>query len=151
MPRTHRSKPLYQRGEYSLYPREGRNLEIVRYDPDRRRERITSTGTTDVEAGKIALDKLYLRATGGEYVPASNRVSPLVTGVIADYQLAVGDERKSADAIGHRLAHVVNYIATLKDKAVRCDEIDERWIARFRSWLAKRPIPTPSASGPRRR
>jgi hypothetical protein len=140
MPRTHRSKPLYQRGEYSLYPREGRNLEIVRYDPDRRRERITSAGTTDVEAGKIALDKLYLRATGGEYVPASNRVSPLVTGVIADYQLAVGDERKSADAIGHRLAHVVSYIATLKDKAVRCDEIDERWIARFRSWLAKQPI-----------
>jgi hypothetical protein len=63
-----------------------------------------------------------------------------VTGVIADYQLAVGDERKSADAIGHRLAHVVRYIATLKDKAVRCDEIDERWIARFRSWLAKQPI-----------
>jgi hypothetical protein len=141
MPKSHRSKPLYRRGEYALYPREGRNLEIVRYDPERRRERITSAGTTDVEAGKVALDKLYLSATGGEYAPPSNRVSPLVTAVMADYQLAVGDDRKSADAIRHRLAHVLAYIATLRDKAARCDEIDERWIARFRTWLAKQPIP----------
>jgi hypothetical protein len=141
MPKSHRSKPLYRRGEYALYPREGRNLEIVRYDSERRRERITSAGTTDVEAGKIVLDKLYLRATGGEYIPPSNRISPLVTAVMADYQLAVGDDRKSSDAIRHRLAHVVAYIATLKDHAVRCEEIDERWIAKFRAWLAKLPIP----------
>ena len=140
MPRTHRSKPLYQRGEYRLYPREGRNLEIVRYDAERGRERSVSAGTTDVEAGKVALDKLYLRATGGEYVPPSNRTSPLVLSVMADYQLAVGDERTSANAIAHRLAHVSAYIATLKDKGVRCDEIDERWIAKFRTWLAKQPI-----------
>jgi hypothetical protein len=138
MPRTHRSKPLYQRGEYRLYPRKGRNLEIIRYDGGR--ERSTSAGTADVEAGKVALDKLYLRATGGEYVPPSNKVSPLVAAVIADYQLAVGDDRKSADAIAHRLAHVSAYIATLKDKAVHCDEIDERWIGKFRAWLAKQPI-----------
>lgn len=140
MPRTRRPKPLYQRGDYKLFPREGRNLEIVCYDSERRRERITSAGTTDVEAGKIALDKLYLQSTGGEYVPPVNRQSPLVTSVIADYQLAHGDERTSADAIRHRLAHVVAYIATLKDKAVRCDAIDERWIGKFRLWLGKQPI-----------
>lgn len=140
MPRTHRSKPLYQRGDYSLYPREGRNLEIVWYDRERRRERCVSAGTTDVEAGKVALDKHYLRATGGEYVPPVSRVSPFVAAVIADYQLAHGDEAASADAIRHRLAHVAAYIATLKDKAVRCDEIDERWIAKFRAWLGKQPM-----------
>lgn len=63
-----------------------------------------------------------------------------MTAVIADYQLAHGDQAASADAIRHRLAHVVNYIATLKDKAIRCDAIDERWIAKFRAWLAKQPI-----------
>lgn len=140
MPKTHRPDPLYKRGELALYPREGRNLEIIWYDRDRRRERSASAGTTDIEAGKIALDKLYLKATGGEYVPPISRVSPLVANVIADYQCAVGDERKSADAIRHRLAHITDYLDTLKDKSIRCDAIDERWITKFRTWLAKQPI-----------
>ena len=140
MPRTRRPDPLYKRGDYALYPREGRNLEIVWYDRERGRERSASAGTTDVEAGKVALDKHYLHATGGEYVPPTSRISPLVASVIADYQCAVGDERSSSDAIRHRLAHVTDYIATLKDKAVRCDAIDERWIAKFRLWLGKRPV-----------
>jgi hypothetical protein len=143
MPRTHREDPLYRRGppdnEYKLYPRAGRNLEIIWYDPERRRECSTSAGTTDVEAGSRALDKLYLERTGGEYVPPTNKVSPLVSAVIADYTI-ICDGKASADAIGHRLTHVVNYIATLKDKNVRCDAIDERWIAKFRTWLGKQPI-----------
>lgn len=138
MPRTRRPDPLYQRGEYALYRREGRNLEIVRYDRDRGRERIVSAGTADVEAGKLALDREYLRATGGEYVPPSNRASPLVASVIADYQIAVGEAK--GKAIGHRLAHVVHYLATLRDPGVRCEDIDERWIGKFRTWLAKQPI-----------
>lgn len=140
MPRTRRAKPLYQRGDYKLFPREGRNLEIVWYDRDRGRERSVSAGTTDVEAGKLALDKRYLRATGGEYIPPVNRVSPRVAAVIADYQAAVGDERESSSAIRHRLAHVATYVGTLPDNEVRCDTIDERWIAKFRTWLAKQPI-----------
>lgn len=140
MPRTHRPKPLYQRGSYSLHARPGRNLEIVWYDSERRRERSTSAGTTDVEGGRIALDRKYLEATGGEYIPPVTRVSPLVANVIADYQLAHGDLAASADAIRHRLAHVVRYLGTLKDKSVRCDEIDKKWIAKFRTWLAKQPI-----------
>ena len=140
MPRTRRAKPLYQRGIYRLHPREGRSLEIVWYDAERKRERSTSAGTTDVERGRIALDRHYLQATGGEYVPPSNRKSPLVTAVIADYQLAHGDQAASSDAIRHRLAHVIRYIGTLPDKAVSCDAIDERWIGKFRAWLAKQPI-----------
>jgi hypothetical protein len=140
MPRTRRPDPLYRRGDYALYPREGRNLEIVWYDRERGRERSASAGTTDVEAGKIALDKHYLRAAGGEYLPPTSRVSPFVASVIADYQCAVGDERASSEAIRARLAHVTDYLATLKDKAVRCDAVDERWIAKFRTWLGKRPI-----------
>jgi integrase len=140
MPRTRRPKPLYQRGQFALYAREGRNLEIVCYDAERGRERIASAGTKDVEAGRTALDRHYLRATGGEYVPPTNRTSPLVSAVIADYQLARGDEAASSEAIRHRLAHVVTYLGTLPDKAVRCDAIDERWIARFRTWLGKQAI-----------
>lgn len=141
MPRTRRPDPLYRRGDYALYERPGRNLEIVWYDRDRRRERSISAGTSELEAGRIALDRHYLRATGGEYVPPVSRTSPLVTAVIADYQLGHGDDAASADAIRHRLAHVVRYIGTLKDKAIRCEMIDERWIAKFRAWLAKQPIP----------
>lgn len=140
MPRTHRPAPLYQRGEFALHVRPGRNLEIVWYDSDRGRERSISAGTTDVALGKIALDKHYLHVTGGEYIPPVNRSSPLIASVIADYQLASGDEKASADAIRHRLAHVVDYLGTLKDKAVHCDAIDERWIGKFRTWLAKQPM-----------
>lgn len=140
MPKSHRPGALYQRGCFKLYERPGRNLEIVWYDADRRRERSVSAGTTDLEAGKIALDKHYLHATGGEYAPPVVRSSPLVANVIADYQLAHGDDRSSAEAIRHRLAHVINYIATLKDNAIRCDAIDERWISKFRAWLGKQPV-----------
>lgn len=140
MPRTHRPKPLYQRGIYALYARPGRNHEIVWYDRERRRERSVSAGTSELGPGRIALDRHYLAATGGEYAPPRSSVSPFVTAVIADYQLGHGDYAQSADAIRHRLAHVVNYIATLPDKAIRCDAIDERWIARFRAWLAGQPI-----------
>lgn len=140
MPRTHRPKPLYQRGDFRLYPRPGRYLEIVWYDRDRGRERSSSAGSADPESGRTALDRLYLQATGGEYTPPVSRVSPLVAAVIADYQVAHGDLQASAKAIRHRLAHVVNYLGTLPDKSVRCDAIDERWVAKFRSWLAKQPI-----------
>lgn len=140
MPRTRRTKPLYQRGAFKLYPRDGRNHEIVWYDSERRRERSLSAGSSDDEAARIALDRHYLETTGGEYAPPVSRVSPLVAAVIADYQLAHGDQAASSDAIRHRLAHVVGYVSTLPDKAIRCEAIDERWIGKFRAWLARQPI-----------
>lgn len=60
--------------------------------------------------------------------------------VIADYQLGHGDLAASADAIRHRLAHVVRYLGTLQDKEIRCADVDERWIAKFRAWLGRQPI-----------
>lgn len=147
MPRTCRPKPLYQRGTFTLVPRPGRNHEIVWYDTGRKRERSLSAGTIDLETGRQALDRLYLQTTGGEYTPPRATRSPLVTAVVADYQLARGDTRTSADAIRHRLKHVVAYIGTLPSAAVTCDSIDERWIGRFRGWMVKRPI----ANSPRER
>lgn len=86
-------------------------------------------------------DEFSSRGVGdtNSYVPPSNRASPFVTTVMADYRLAVADDRDSSSAIGHRLAHVVRYIAALRE-VPRCDEIDERWIAKFRTWLAKQPV-----------
>lgn len=138
MPRTRRPDPLYQRGDYKLYPREGRNLEIVKYDG--KRERSVSAGTTDPDLGRIALDRLYLKATGGEYVPPTSRVSPMVAAVIADYLTVKSDDKASRGAIGHRLRHVTNYLAALRDQDVRCDQIDEAWVTKFRAWLAKQPL-----------
>lgn len=138
MPRTRRPDPLYRRGEYELHPRKGRNLEIIRYDG--KRERSVSAGTTDPDLGRIALDKIYLKATGGEYVPPTSRVSPLVAAVIADYLVVKSDHAASRGAIGHRLRHVTNYLATLRDQDVRCDQLDEAWMLRFRAWMLKQPL-----------
>jgi hypothetical protein len=63
-----------------------------------------------------------------------------VTAVVPDYLLAHGDAQTSADAIRHRLTHVINYIGTLNDSAIRCDDINDRWIAKLRTWMAKQPI-----------
>lgn len=138
MPRTRRPDPLYQRGHYRLFPREGRNLEIVRYDG--KRERCVSAGTKDPDLGRIALDKLYLKETGGEYIPPTSRVSPIAAAVIADYLTAKSDQAASQGAIAHRLRHITNYLGTLRNKEVRCEQIDEAWIGKFREWLKKQPV-----------
>ena len=147
MPRTRRSKALYQRGRFALHPRADRNLEVIWYDRERGRERTASAGTSDLQSGREAVDRIYLEATGGEYEPPRSRASPLVTGVIADYQIAHGDTRASGNAIRHRLAHVVSYIGKLPNASLRCDAIDEKWIAKFRAWLPEQPIA--NASRPR--
>lgn len=63
-----------------------------------------------------------------------------MANVMADYLLALDDDKASKNAIGHRLAHVSNYISTLKSADILCSEIDERWIAKFRTWLTKQPV-----------
>lgn len=146
MPRTRRPKPLYRRGKFGLYPREGRNHEIIWYDAERKRERCTSAGTCDLEEGKIALDRLYL-ASLGTVCPTCWRPiehdhdekRPLVASLIADYLTAHGSEQSSADAIGARLDHVLRYIGTLDDPAVYPEQLVEAWISSFRQWLAADP------------
>lgn len=145
MPRTRRAKPLYQRGEFALYSRPGRHHQIVWYDPSRKRERSASAGTCDLAAGRIALDRLYLTTNGGGSTcptcgQSTDRGNQLIASIIADYLVGHGADRTSAPAIKARLAHVVNYITTLKDQAVRARDIDEAWIGHFRRWLREEPF-----------
>lgn len=144
---------IYQRGGLWLdYDRKGDGsqrspfLYVWRYDPGQRRLRSTSTRTTDVEAAKTFLDAQYLAESRGAAVCHACGQSIggghgfLMMDAIANYQLEVGSERASAEAIRARLAHVLAYAATLKNPAVTCDEIDARWIERFRKWMAAQPI-----------
>ncbi len=145
MPRAHRPKPVYQRGSFALHEgRPGRNLEIVWYDRERKRERSTSAGTRSVEEGKIALDRLFLAGSGGSSNcptcgQAIDRGNALIASIIADYLIAHGSAQSSSDAIASRLDHVLRYIGTLKDQAVRARHISERWITGFRKWLTEDP------------
>lgn len=147
MPAPKRAKPLYQRGEYSLHQRAGRtNLEIIWYDTERRRERSASAGTADVEKGKLALDRLYLKSSGRRICPTCHRPwehdkSPLVTAAIADYLLQT-EGKAGHDAARHRLVHVVTFVAQTNPSTV-CAEIDESWIDRFRQWALAQPVLSP--------
>lgn len=144
MPRTNRPKPLYQRGPYQLYRRADRNaLQIIWYDPGRRRERSISTGTSSVAEAWLAVDRLYL---GDRCCPTCQRPweqatepgGDFVTAAIADY-VVLTEAKASAEAIGHRLSHVLRYVEAT-DPAVRCAAIDEAWINKFRKWMIGVPI-----------
>lgn len=148
MPAKKRPKPLYQRGQYSLYRRADReNLEIVWYDGERRRERSASAGTSDVAQGKLALDRKYLEEEGHGLCPTCHRPleqeSPLLARAITDYLLTKeGTEGHKASST--RLTQAVAYIAETAP-AVRCAQVDKAWIQKFRDWLAKRPIYNPKS------
>lgn len=150
MPRTKRPKPLYQRGNYRLDRRPDRpGLIITRYDPVKKRERVTSAGTSDPEVAQRVLDTLFLEEGGGGGAVCPTCGQPVqggqglpVTQVINDYLLAHAEKRTSSDAIGYRLAHVVDYLETLHHIPTT-DQIDGAWVSKFRVWLEKRPIVTP--------
>jgi integrase len=122
MPR--RTPPVYQRGKYWLAHDEradgtlrSPNLYIWWYDSGTRRERSTSTATSDVAAGILALDKVYLadkdeapafcHACGQ---PLAQAQAYLLTDAIADYKIEWGNTRASADTISGRLAHAVAFL-----------------------------------------
>ena len=144
MPSTKRPKPLYQRGDFKLYRRADRaNLEIVWYDAERRRERSTSAGTSDDGAGRLALDKLYLKATGQRFCETCGRpfdgdASPLLLRAINDYLIQVEGSAGYKSTSG-RLAHVIEYLAATNPGAT-CAQIDTKWIDGFRKWLAAKPV-----------
>lgn len=143
MPRTKRPKPLYQRGPFKLYAREGRNLEIVWYDEQRKRERSVSAGTVDHAAGKLELDRHYLTSHGVKHCrtcgqPLTGDHAPTVAGVIADYLITM-EGRAGAKSARGRLDHVLDYLAaTNPDTTV--PQVDEAWIERFRKWAMKVPV-----------
>jgi hypothetical protein len=146
MPSQKRQKPLYQRGDFALYPRAGRNLEIVWYDAERKRERSTSAGTSDIEEGKLALDRHYLKQTGRRMCPTCHRPwdhegSPHAASAIADY-LLLSDGKAGHEAARHRLSHVIDYLEVV-GPSTACAAIDEEWIERFRIWALARPVISP--------
>lgn len=143
MPSQKRPKPLYQRGDFRLYQREGRpNLEIVWYDGARKRERSSSAGTSSPAEGSLALDRLYLQSTGTRLCPTCGQSwhsddNPRLASVIADY-LILGAGKAGAAAAKGRLAHVIAYLVDRPE--TRCSDVDEDWIGAFRKWLLARPV-----------
>lgn len=157
MPNKKRPSALYQRGDYRLeWDRRTDGtlrtpfLSVFWYDPERGRGRSVSTGTADLDGARTWLDAFYLgRSTGAAVCPTCGRVRDdaaghLVTDAISTYLTLHGDDRSSSGAISARLAHVVAYIGSLPSQAVACEEVDTKWIERFRSWAEKQPIVSPS-------
>lgn len=145
MPAKKRPKPLYQRGDYKLYSRDGRNLEIVWYDTDRKRERSASAGTMDVDEGKRALDRKYLSEGGHGLCPTCHRPmadeSPYLSRAIVDY-LILKEGTAGYGATSARLNQAILYIAET-GSSVTCAQVDPAWIARYRTWLSERPVFNP--------
>lgn len=142
MPRTKRAKPLYQRGPFRLYPRPGRNLEIVWYDEQSRRERSASAGTEDVELGKLAVDRRYLQAHGAHFCPTcghkmDGEAAPLLVDAIKDYMLQKEGQAGFARSTKGRLRHVVAYIVSTNPNVTVAMTTPE-WIDKFRAWMGKR-------------
>lgn len=151
MPRE--PKELYRRGQFWLgWDRKldgslrSPFLAIFWYDPERGRERSTSTRTADVEQARHRLDAHYLeRDRGASICPTCGQQRAvasgfLVTDAISNYQILHGQLRASSEAIAARLAHVVRYIATLPSAAVTCEQVNDEWVQRFRTWLTAQPI-----------
>ncbi len=156
MRRTTRTQELiYQRGEFRLYARPGRrNLEIVWYDPARRRERSASAGTSDHGLARLEVDRRYLASTGvaicqGCGRPFDGHAVPLLTRAITDY-LLLSQDKKGYRATRGRLALVVEYVSAT-DVTVTVAAITERWVDGFRRWLADRPIVAPKSGAVRQR
>lgn len=145
MPIKKRQKPLYQRGAYKLYRRDDRaNLEIIYYDPERKRERSVSAGTPDESAGRSELDRLFVQHTGGEAFcpecgqPRTN-AGVFASTAIADY-LALHSDSDKIGSIRPRLNHVLAYIVARDKLTDRCKDIDAEWIDGFRKWALAQPI-----------
>jgi hypothetical protein len=139
MPKTRRAKPIYQRGEFRLYPRSGRNHEIVWYDERGKRERCRSAGTTDKEQAKRALDQLFVKEHGGVPCcptckrPIDQRGEP-VGVLIANYL----ETKPDGDAVHPRLAHVLDFIDEDGRAEDPAESIDEQWAQGFRDWMDRR-------------
>ncbi len=145
MPKTKRDEPLYQRGGFRLYPRPGRNHEIVWYDVEAGRERAASAGSTEIEAAIAALDRKFVEITRGvRSCPTCNRPFVADSGRLVTEAIELArveaEGKQSETAINSRLDHVVDYIETLSSAAVFCHDVDERWIQKFRLWAMEQPI-----------
>ena len=164
MPQKRRTKQIYDRHGYWLAWDRKKDgtlrspyLAIQWYDSGRGRICTISTRTDDIEKAKIILDYHYLRHSQGEDICATcgrrndGSRNLLVLQAITDYMTIKETEAASA-AIRPRLAHVINYIATLQSPTIFCDQVDEEWVKRFRKWLGDQPrFSSAGAEIPRKR
>lgn len=147
---------VYQRGGLWLAydcGRDGRprspNFHVFRYSPEKGRIVSSSTRTADLEEARRKLDAAYLREsrgaavcqTCGQMLSAAHGF--LLADAITNYQIEIGDKRTSSDSIAARLAHILDYVETLPRSAVTCDEVDQRWVEKFRTWMIAKPIVSP--------
>lgn len=145
MPKAKRGKPIYQRGAFRLDRRADRgNFEITWYDLKRGRERSVTAGTSDLIEARKALDRTYLDAEGTQICPTCGQARAGVESVelqqaINDY-LLLNEAKASHEAMTARLNHVLAYITHIGRTDVRCTEIDEAWVAKFRVWAMAQPI-----------
>jgi integrase len=168
MPR--RAPPVYQRGKYWLAHDEradgtlrSPNLYIWWYDAASRRERSSSTGTTDEATAILALDKVYLadkdeapafcHACGQ---PLAQAQAYLLTDAIADYKIEWGNTRTSADTISGRLAHVIGFLDAEEAMgaegrfghatscAAACTSV---FVHAFRAWSRLQPVEWRNGAG----
>jgi hypothetical protein len=91
-----------------------------------------------------------VETTKGEVIcPACGQHKPgaasalFLADAITNYLTTELEGKASAPAIRARLSHVVSYLATLPTD-VRCNDVDEKWIKRFRQWATAQPIVTPT-------
>ena len=146
-----RKKKIYERGDYYLAfdtnsdgTARSKNLYIFYYDREGGRGRSHSTGTSDLELAKEELDRFYdERERGLKFCPTcgqafSGEPLPLVATAIAEYL-----EETDYSAADARLSHVLSYIEDQALEDVRCDELGDVWVGKFRKWAAKVPIVSP--------
>ena len=164
MPQKRRTKHIYDRDGYWLAWDRKKDgtlrspyLAIQWYDSSRGRICTISTRTDDVQKAKIILDYHYLRHSQGEDICQTcghrndGSRNLLVLQAITDY-VTVKEAEAASAAIRPRLAHVVNYIATLQSPSIFCDQVDKEWIERFRMWLGDQPrFSSAGAQIPRKR
>lgn len=144
MPKSKRPKPLYQRGPFALYPRPGRNHEIIWYDEVAKRERSTSAGTSDLAEAKLALDQKYLKTEGAHFCPRCGKPTDgedamLLLRAITDYMLVNEHKEGYTRSTKPRLAKVIEYVAETNPN-VTLPAITDTWVENFRKWLLARPV-----------
>lgn len=145
-------KKLYQRGDYYLAQdrkRDGKlrskNFYIFWYDSEARRSVSRSTSTADLGEAKEELDRLYDEQTKGhQFCPTcgqafSGEPLPLLATAIAEYL-----QSTTYEAARPRLSQVLSYLEDRSLEEVRCDEINDAWISKFRTWAMAAPIVTPA-------
>lgn len=143
---------LYARGKYRLeldIRSDGRprttNYQIVWYDPDARRNRYKSTGTSTLWEAEDALDRFYsLKERGITICPCCQR--PLtqvekysVEQGITDYLVAKSD-KSSFIEIRSRLSHFLDFLEARKLENLDCNAISEELITTFRKWSGEVPV-----------